>query len=499
MAWVLLAVILVAWGGALEAWFANDDFLWLDVSRVRPVLASFAGSAGVMNDFRPIVRVSLLLDWFLFGEQAIGWHIDNLALHLACAWLFWRLVAPWLGAAPAALAALLFAASPLLEENVVWISGRSGSLGCLFGLISLLCWIRYLRQPRARWLAAVIAADLAALASYEAMIVLPLFHAAIAYRTAEGAVKRLPWRALAVLVAAHLALALYRGLVLGSHISYQFRPVSALGLIELLRDYHPYLRLLRVPGWFLIFGVVALLERRNRDLARAALWVVGGIVLVMLPFVAFAGVASRYFYLAMPGIALLLVILAWAIARFLPRWLGRAFVIIIVAVLLTREIRRAQAETSDWVTAGEIGQALIARIAAADPAPTPNALHVVLDLPVTVGDGELFGTYPDRAIRRFSQLPFDALLGGQQIIRLSGKPEMIYLGKILAEENQWRASRGMPPLACLDTQLASALTTEMYLRNANKCGLDPLRVEDGEVRHIDAETLWKWYEGRQGK
>lgn len=499
MAWALLAVVMVAWGGALQAWFANDDFLWLDVSHLRQVAASFVGSAGVMNAFRPIVRVSFLIDWFLFGDQAASWHLVNLALHQACAWLFWLLVSRWLGAWPAALAALLFAASPLLQENVIWISGRSGMLGCLFGLISLLCFVRYLRAPNARWLVALIAADLAALASYEAMIVLPLFHLGIAFRTAGGSPRRMCWRPLAWLIAAHVMLAVYRRLVLGSHISYEFRPISVQGLADLARDYWPFLHQLQVPLRVLLVSAVALFARRNRDLASAALWVLSGVLLVMLPFVMFQGVASRYFYLAMLGVALLLVVLIQAIARLLPRGVGFGFTLLIVAVLLVREIGRAEAETADWVAAGRLGQDLIAKIAAVDPNPDPNALHVVLNLPVLDGDGELFFTYPDRAIRRFSRLPFDALLGGHQIVRLAGGAELTYLRKTIAVEDQWRASQQMPPLTCLDTELAAASTPAMFLHDASRCGLDVLSVKNGEVQRASMSEFWAWYQQKTPK
>jgi hypothetical protein len=183
-----------------------------------------------------------------------------------------------------------------------------------------------------------------------------------------------------------------------------------------------------------------------------------------------------------------------ALARLLPRWTGEAFLVIAGVWLLGAEVIRSNGETSDWVAAGNLGQQVIAQIAQADPAPDPNALHVVLDLPVAVGNGELFYTYPDRAIRRFSNLPFYALLGGHQIVRLSGKAEMVYLAKLLGQEDQWRASRRMPRLTCLDTQLWAASTPEAFLHSASKCGLDVLRVENGQVQRIGSDEFWAWYQ-----
>jgi len=486
--WLLLAVIFLAWGGALLCWFASDDFLWLDVSRLRPVIASFDGAAGVMNDFRPVVRVSFLIDWWLYGDQAIGWHITNLALHFGCAWLFWRLVSRWLGGEVALLAALLFAASPLLQENVIWVSGRSGSLSCLFGLVSLWCFARYLETPRRRWLVALIAADLFAFASYEPMIVLPLFH--IGMVTAE---RKRPWRALGWLLAAHLALAIYRRLVLGSHISYGFRPVTLGSIAAIAHDYGPFLRQLLVPGWIGLLAVLALLVPRNRDLARAAGWALAGVLVVMLPYVVFNGVASRFFYHAMLGIALIFALAITAVARLLPRRTGSGVIVVLGGLLLVREIGHARAEARDWIDAGVVGQNLVAQIKAADPAPDPNALHVVLDLPALVGSGELFFTYPDRAIRRFSRLPFDALLGGHQITLTSGRGEMDYLRKLLGEEDRTRADAGMPRLLCLDVKLAAAATPGGFLHGAAACGLDVLEVRNGAVVKVGQSEFFEWF------
>lgn len=482
----LAAVILIAWGGALSAWFANDDFLWLDVSRLPLVVKSFAGAAGVTNDFRPLVRVSFLIDWFLYGDQALGWHLTNLALHFLCAFLFWRLAARWTGVWVAALAALLFAASPLLQENVVWISGRSGSLSCAFGLACLLCFSRFLRERRAVWLVAAILADLAAFASYEAMIVLPLFVIAMAW--ARGA-----WRAVAILVAAHVLLAIYRRLVLGGHVSYALRPLSAEGLAGLWRDYAPYFPAFCVPLAGFALGLAALAVPRNWPLARVAGWAALVGLVLMLPFLAFRGAASRFFYDGMLAAALIFAILIRALCRLLPSRTGVAATAVLGAILLGQEIARTRSETADWVQAGALGQELVTKIAAADPAPDRDALHIVVGLPVLVGNGELFFTYPDRAIRRFSRLEFDALFAGHQIIVGDGPGQMAYLRKLLSEENATRARKRGTPLQCLDHQLAAAASPEAFLRGAQSCGLDVLVVNGNAVSRMNGDDFWRWY------
>jgi len=361
----------------------------------------------------------------------------------------------------------------------------------LFGLLSLLCLVRYLRTPRTALLAGMVAADLAAFASYEPMIVLPLFHLAIAFQSAEA--KPRNWRPLMWLIGAHAALAMYRRLVLGSHISYGFRPVSLQSLGDIKQDYWPYARSLLVPVWILPTAALALIARRNRDLARAALWTLAGVLVIMLPFLVFRGAASRFFYGGMLGVALLLVILIQGVARLLPPRLGLPVLVVICALLAAREIRHAEAETQDWVGAGDVGKDMIAKIAVFDPRPDPNAMHLVLNLPLLVGNGELFGTYADRAIRRFSRLPFYALLAGHEVVQGTGEGEVTYLRKLLGEEDQWRVSQKMPPLLCLDAKLAAANSAEMFLRGSAACGLDVIRVDYGVVSRVDMDQFWQWY------
>jgi hypothetical protein len=488
VAWLMAAIVILAWGESLLAWFANDDFLWLDVSHLHSVAVSFSGSAGVVNDFRPVLRLAFWLDWLLFGQQALGWHLINLLVHGAVAFTFARLIAPWLGDRVALPAALLFAASPLLQENVVWISGLSGSLSCLLGLLSLLAFQRYLNSSRVVWLVAACAADLAAMACYEPMMLLPLAHLGM-----MAAQKRFPRQSL-WLFGLHLALMIYRRMVLGGYVSYSYRPISILGLHGLWHDYHPYLKMLHVWPALVIAGTLALLLPRNRDLRLAFVAALAGTAIALLPFAIFTGAASRFFYPAMLGMGLLIALWLHAVTRFLPRWIDLAVLATLGGLLLGREIHHARAETDDWVAAGQLGQQVVAQIAKAEPNPDPNVLHVLLDFPLSVGTGELFFSYPDRAIRRFGRVKFDAAWAGHQIVRLSGDPQMVFLRKLLGQEDQTRITSGQPPLACLDAKLAAAQNPEMFLRGAAAtCGLDVLRYSNDTIVHASNDEFFKWY------
>jgi hypothetical protein len=78
--------------------------------------------------YRPLISLSYAADYRLWNGQPAGFHLTNLALHLACTSLVWALcrrASP--DAHPAVLAALAmgFGLMPRLTESVAWISGRT--------------------------------------------------------------------------------------------------------------------------------------------------------------------------------------------------------------------------------------------------------------------------------------------------------------------------------------------------------------------------------------
>lgn len=111
----------------------------------------------------PITWLSYLLDATAFGRGAFGPHFTNLLLHTANAVLVFILL-NLLSAACShesgknnssrclfrnALLAALFALHPMRVESVAWVSERKGLLCALFGLVSLICYVRW-AGPRAQ-------------------------------------------------------------------------------------------------------------------------------------------------------------------------------------------------------------------------------------------------------------------------------------------------------------------------------------------------------------
>jgi tetratricopeptide (TPR) repeat protein len=109
----------------------------------------WAFTSGEYANWHPLTWLSLMLDATLFGTGAAAPHLTNVLLHAANSILLFLLflqltAAVWRSAA----VAMLFAIHPLHVESVAWISERKDVLSAFFGLLTLLCYARYVELAR---------------------------------------------------------------------------------------------------------------------------------------------------------------------------------------------------------------------------------------------------------------------------------------------------------------------------------------------------------------
>ena len=76
------------------------------------------------------------------GQDAVGYHALNLALHLGAVLLLYECLRRLLPTRPRCVAAAIFAVHPLQAEAVDYVWGRSIVLASLFCLAALLAWLR---------------------------------------------------------------------------------------------------------------------------------------------------------------------------------------------------------------------------------------------------------------------------------------------------------------------------------------------------------------------
>ena len=187
---LLLASVLVHCPGG-RADFSYDDRDFVETNQSIRSLAGALAAFGAPFPphqpqralYRPLTNLSYAFDHALWGEQARGYHLANVALYAIVVLLVYALARAYLPAPGYAFSvALLFSLHPVHCDAVDSIAGRSEILCLLFSLVALLLFLRTLREPRPRLghpalLASAAAYALASLAK-ESGVLLPAVLAA---------------------------------------------------------------------------------------------------------------------------------------------------------------------------------------------------------------------------------------------------------------------------------------------------------------------------------
>ena len=136
---------------------------------------------------RPIVNLSLAVNYAVGGLDVTGYHVGNIALHVACALILFGLVRRTLlgprlrdrfgssADAVALVSALLWMVHPLQSEAVDYLTQRTESMMGLFWLLTLYCAMRSRGSAQATgWTVASVIACGLGMASKESMATVPL-------------------------------------------------------------------------------------------------------------------------------------------------------------------------------------------------------------------------------------------------------------------------------------------------------------------------------------
>jgi hypothetical protein len=139
----ILILIFLLYIPSLNNYLMGDDFEILNGSYQgwqRPTLLF----EKIAQFVRPLVKLSYLLTYTLFGTHVFFFNLGNVLLHLANLWLLFILVFRLLGrAVPSILVVLAFGVSALYSEVTLWTAARSDSIMMLFVLAALLLLFRH--------------------------------------------------------------------------------------------------------------------------------------------------------------------------------------------------------------------------------------------------------------------------------------------------------------------------------------------------------------------
>jgi tetratricopeptide (TPR) repeat protein len=139
----------------------DDDIYITDNSHVKtglkPANIVWAFRTFETANWHPLTWLSLQLDAQIYGSNtkspraSHGFHLTNVLLHAANAWLLFQILAEATGQLwCAAFVAAIFAWHPLRVESVAWTAERKDVLSSFFWFLTTLAYIRYVRSP-SRW------------------------------------------------------------------------------------------------------------------------------------------------------------------------------------------------------------------------------------------------------------------------------------------------------------------------------------------------------------
>jgi hypothetical protein len=188
---LILLTCLVGYARCLSIGFLLDDFAYIHTvaeaaaGRFSGLLQTLIGGAPVpgylSEPYRPIVSISLLLDYLVWHTNAFGYHLTNLAL-LFGGCVFVSLISleitgsrgNRLGAAPAIWSGLLFAVCPTHAPGISWVMARPDLLCGFFFLASWWAYLRFRLLREKGYLVTSLLCFSLSFFSHEAAIMLPL-------------------------------------------------------------------------------------------------------------------------------------------------------------------------------------------------------------------------------------------------------------------------------------------------------------------------------------
>ncbi len=141
---LLLTATALVYATALQCGFIWDDDAYLTNN---PLISDPGGLWTIWlapeksPQYYPLVFSSFWLEYRLWGLNPVGYHLNNILLHIGTAFLFWRIFTH-LKIPGAFVAAFIFALHPVGAESVVWITERKNTLSAFLCAASLLAFVR---------------------------------------------------------------------------------------------------------------------------------------------------------------------------------------------------------------------------------------------------------------------------------------------------------------------------------------------------------------------
>jgi regulator of sirC expression with transglutaminase-like and TPR domain len=178
---ILTVATLAVFWQVMHCGFINydDGFYITENSNIKsgitPGGISWAFSTRYSGLWTPLVWVSFMMDYQLYGMNAGGYHLTNLILHVLSTLLIFLLFSHMTAEIwKSAFVAALFALHPLHVESVAWVAERKDVLSAFFWMLTLCLYAHYAEKPVIKRYLLVICSFILALLSKPMVVTLPV-------------------------------------------------------------------------------------------------------------------------------------------------------------------------------------------------------------------------------------------------------------------------------------------------------------------------------------
>jgi len=371
---LFIPLVFLLYYPVLDDYFISDDFYFIDHTDPGFATASWT----TFGFFRPLIRMSFVVDANLWKAAPSGYHLTNIALHCCAVFLVFflcrTLCGPKTAFGASFLSALFFAVHPIHVEPVAWISGRSELLAACFFLLSLVLFLES-GKPSRGWLypaAAIACFSIGLTAKETVLMALPAAVVLFFLFPSSGGERKKATLLLYAFTAVSVCFLLFRIFLFpggpsltNTAASQLFQKLSVFVRMLIAGEYYPWLLLPVIL--FLLLWIC--FKKPRLFIACLAL-----IVFPLVPVLFFGFVRERYLYLPSAGLCLLLGIAITTLRTKNRKMLRFApyLIAIFLCVFFTVSVRQ---KLPRWDEAGDTCRLLSTRLAAVSGALSGSTVY----------------------------------------------------------------------------------------------------------------------------
>jgi len=324
-------------------------------------------------NWHPLTWLSHMVDVELYGLNAGRHHLTNVLFHIANTLLLFILLrrmkdAFW----PSAFVTALFALHPLHVESVAWVAERKDLLSTFFGMLALICYVRYVRKCSRSLYGLTLLCFILSLMAKPMLVTLPFllllldywplgrikFNSAFRLQSSDQTssvfsllFEKIPFF---IFTAASCMVTYYAQQSGGAVVPFELYPLG-IRVANAVVAYVAYIGKMFWPAQLAVFypypnsfaawpvaaaaavllgiSIGALVQIRQRPyLAVGWFWYVGTLVPVIgMVQVGGQAMADRYTYIPLIG---LFIVIAWGTAEIIDRWRVKRLLVVLTAVVL---------------------------------------------------------------------------------------------------------------------------------------------------------------------